>query len=116
MDRDRFFRRLTQASIGLLVVGAILFVSGLAMPLTIPSFLVVVGVLALLAALTMRIVVLLDRIWNAAMGRPPRGRSALSPPGYACHKCGYKLRGVKGTCCPECGTVRPAPVHGDESA
>ena len=116
MDVDRPFRTLTHASIALLVVGAILFTSALAMPSPIPSFILALGVVALIGALTLRVVVLVDRIWGSFVGRPPRSRSVFAPPTYTCHKCGYKLRGVKGAYCPECGAVRPAPVHGDESA
>ncbi len=116
MDVDRLFRRLTHVSVALLVVGAILFISAVAMPSTIPSYVLALGIVALIGALTLRVVAEVDRIWGFLFGRSPRRRSVFAPPTYACHKCGYKLRGVKGAYCPECGAVRPAPVHGDESA
>ncbi len=116
MDVDRLFRILTRASIALLVVGAILFVGALAMPSTMPSSILALGLMALVGALILRFVVLVDRIWGSLIGRPPRSRSLFAPPTYTCHECGYMLRGVKGAYCPECGAVRPAPVHGDESA
>ncbi len=116
MDVDRLFRRLTYASIVLLVPGAFLFIIALAMPSTIPSFILIIGVTALIGALSLWVVVLLDRIWSSLLGRPPRSRSLFAPPTYTCHECGYMLRGVKGAYCPECGAVRPVAVDGDESA
>ncbi len=116
LDVDRLFRKLATGSIALLVVGAILFVSGLAMPSTIPSSVPALGLVALIGALALRAVLLVDRIWGFLVGRSPRHRSVLAPPTYTCHKCGYKLRGVKGAFCPECGTVRPVAVNGNDSA
>ena len=116
VDLDRLFRRLTHASIALLVVGAILFVSALAMPSTIPSSVLALGIGALIGALALRVVILGNRIGRFVLGRSPRSRSVFGPMTYTCHECGYELCGVKGAFCPECGTVRPAPAHGDESA
>ena len=114
MDADRLFRGLAHACIALLVVGALLVISALAMPSTIPSSILALGVVAFIGALTLRIVLVVDRFWRSLSGRSRR--SLFAPPTYTCHKCGYKLRGVKGAYCPECGTVRPAPAHGDDSA
>ena len=117
MDIDQLFRRLTHASIGLLIAGAILFIGALAMPPSIPWLVLPVGLVMLIGALTLWAVVLVRRLWHSLLDRPPPDRSVFAPPaGYKCHKCGYRLRGVEGAYCPECGAVRPAPLDDDESA
>jgi hypothetical protein len=116
MDTDRLIRWLRWASVVLMLVGAFLIMSALAMPLKVPTFILPIGVLAMIGSFLAWAVVLLDRIWRGLTGRPAQSRSMLAPPSYTCPKCGYLLRGVKGVFCPECGTVRPAPCDGEDAA
>ena len=115
MDTDQLFRRLTHASIGLLSTGALLFTCALAVP-SIPSVVLPVSLVMLIGALTLWAAVLARRLWHSLLGRPAPDRSVFAPAAYKCHKCGFELRGVEGICCPECGTVRPAPVGKDGTA
>lgn len=115
-DPDRIIRRLLIASIALLVAGAVLFVAAFALFNHAMLIVLVIAALALIAGLTLRAIVLVDRFIRSAACLPPRDYSVFAPPTYSCPNCGYTLRGVRGPYCPECGTVRPAPIDGEDIA
>jgi hypothetical protein len=115
MDFDLAFRRLQWASIILLIVGGIMLVFGLAFPQLLPLPIVMIAIVVLIAALLLRLVTILDHIWRRLNGRPARRPLLFSPTQYTCPNCGYMLRGVEGIHCPECGTIRPAPLDSDQS-
>jgi len=105
LNIDHVFRRLALISIALLLVGAIAFFVGSA---AYSMFTIVLGVVALIVAFLIRLVLLVRRIFF-----PPPRRPLSAPSPYNCHVCAYPLRGVAGAFCPECGTVRPAPLKGE---
>ena len=111
-DSDRSVRWALRLSIVLLALGAVLFVIGLARPALLVVY--VSGIAGLVGGLLVWALVLLEGCWRALTGLPRRNYSVLSPLSYTCSCCGYKLRGVRGPFCPECGTVRPMPVDGDD--
>jgi len=111
---SQLYRRLMVASMILLCMGAVLFVAALAMPNRMPSVVLPLGVMGLIVGLIMLATVIVDRMVRSSLGLPRRSTSLLPPRKYTCPTCGYKLRGVRGIYCPECGTVRPSPVDEEE--
>ena len=112
---DRIIRWLRLCSVLIAAAGAVMFVTGLALPSRPGHYILTLGIVALILSLLVWTVLLLDRLWRPLVGLPPRSRSLIAPPTYTCPNCGYMLRGVEGMFCPECGTVRPAPIEGEDS-
>jgi len=108
MDWDRIFRRLNWVGLGLWIIGGVLLVIGWSVG-ALWSSITVVALLCVLAALMIRLIDGLDRLWMIT-GRTPKKSGLHEPPAYLCPNCGYQLRGVTGIHCPECGTIRPAPL------
>lgn len=97
----------------LLAIGGVLFVLGLALP----GWMVVlmpVGGFVLLGGMVLWAIMALDHYLRVASGRPPARYSTSPPPTYTCPTYGYRLRGVRGVFCPECGTVRPVALDDDD--
>lgn len=69
-----------------------------------------VGALLICAGVMLRLVL---RSLHRARTRALRD---LAAPPYTCPECGQLLHGVRTVYCPECGTVRPRPLEGDDAA
>ena len=110
---NRIFRWIRLCGVVVAALGALLFVCGLAMPSGRGGWIPVTGILGLISGMGLWAILLIDRMWRFILGLPPRSRIAAEPPTYRCPTCGYRLRGVEGVYCPECGTVRPAPIEGE---
>lgn len=111
---NRTFRRLTRAAIGFLAVGGLLFTFGLALPSSITPLFLAISLVMLIGAFVLWAPGLVRRLWYFILQRPVPDGSTSAPQAYKCHACGYELRGVEGPFCPECGTVRPAPLDDQE--
>jgi len=112
-DPDRFVRWALRGSLVLLGVGGLLFILATAIPLA-SNIVYALGLFAFIAGLCLWVIIRADRYIRFVRGLPRRNYSLFAPERYVCPKCGYALRGVRGPYCPECGTVRPAPVDDDD--
>ncbi|HRP62344.1 MAG TPA: hypothetical protein PK400_03540 [Phycisphaerales bacterium] len=113
-DSERLIRVIMWMGLASLGLGAVLFVAALAMPTT-PDALYALGILGLVVGLILHSVAVMDRWIRQMRGLPRRRFVRDDPPVYKCHSCGYELQGVRGVYCPECGTVRPAPLDDHEA-
>ena len=117
MDLDQRLRKLRRAGPGLLTGAAILLLVFLVSPFNIGSLVLAYVVLLGFALIMKLLEMLLSRLKPVFDRHATRQRRASTAATYTCPKCGYALGGVRGICCPECGTVRPARlVHEHESA
>jgi hypothetical protein len=111
---DQTIRRLNIGSILLVGASGLILLSVIVLNSLMPPYIAFLSIMALLAAMILRLVVLLNKYWRMFLGLPPRNPSLFPPHAYTCPKCGYALRGLHSAFCPECGEVRPAPIDGDE--
>lgn len=111
---DRFIRNCLRASLALLAAGAVVLVIGFATNL----YIIAAGAVLLIGGLLCRCVISLDRFIRWIFGRRPVRYSVFDPSdeSYTCPACDYRLDGVRGPFCPECGTVRPAPREGADTS
>ena len=99
MDHSRWTYKVSIASYVLFGLSGILILVFLVFSGRLPGFVLGLAVIALIASLTLRAILLIAR----RLGGPDE-----TPREHACHRCGYNLTGVQGINCPECGTVREA--------
>ncbi len=95
----------------LLIIGGVV----LAVSFALSPVWYILGALFFGAGVLWWAVILINRAVRATFGLPSRHQTAMPPTEYLCPQCSYDLRGTVGIYCPECGTVRPAPVADEHS-